>query len=36
MWTRRKLTRANLTWLRSLPRGPVTVDNAFAISHGTQ
>jgi predicted phosphodiesterase len=35
MWTRRKLTRANLTWLRSLPRGPVMVDNAFAISHGT-
>jgi predicted phosphodiesterase len=35
MWTRRKLTRANLSWLRSLPRGPVVVDDAFAISHGT-
>lgn len=35
MWTRRKLTRANLTWLRSLPQGPQVIDNAFAISHGT-
>jgi predicted phosphodiesterase len=35
MWTRRKLTRANHTWLRSLPQGPVTVDDTFAISHGT-
>jgi len=35
MWTRRKLTRPNLLWLKSLPRGPLVVDNAFAISHGT-
>jgi predicted phosphodiesterase len=35
MWTRRKLTRANHAWLRSLPRGPMVVDDAFAISHGT-
>jgi predicted phosphodiesterase len=34
-WTRRKLTRANLAWLKSLPEGPVVVDGAFAISHGT-
>jgi diadenosine tetraphosphatase ApaH/serine/threonine PP2A family protein phosphatase len=35
MWTRRKLTKANLNWLKSLPQGPVVVDGAFAISHGT-
>jgi predicted phosphodiesterase len=35
MWTRRKLTRSNLVFLRSLPQGPFVVDNAFAISHGT-
>jgi predicted phosphodiesterase len=35
MWTRKKLTRANLTWLRSLPQGPLHVDDTFAISHGT-
>jgi predicted phosphodiesterase len=35
MWTRRKLTRSNLRWLKSLPRGPIVVDKAFAISHGT-
>ena len=35
LWTRRKLTRTNLTWLRSLPEGPAMVDDAFAISHGT-
>ncbi len=35
MWTRRKLTRSNLLWLKSLPRGPMLVDNTFAISHGT-
>src|SRR6185295_11237261 len=35
MWTRRKLTRTNLNWLRSLPQGPLFVDNTFAISHGT-
>jgi len=35
MWTRRKLTRTNLKWLRALPEGPAVVDGAFAISHGT-
>jgi predicted phosphodiesterase len=35
MWTRRKLTRGNLQWLRSLPQGPLVVDGEFAISHGT-
>ncbi len=35
MWTRRKLTRSNLHWLRALPQGPMLVDGAFAISHGT-
>jgi diadenosine tetraphosphatase ApaH/serine/threonine PP2A family protein phosphatase len=35
MWTRRKLTPANMRWLRDLPQGPVVVDGAFAISHGT-
>ena len=35
MWTRKKLTRPNLNWLRTLPEGPVTVDGTFAISHGT-
>ena len=35
MWTRRKLTRSNLLWLKSLPRGPMVVDGNFAISHGT-
>jgi predicted phosphodiesterase len=34
-WTKRKLTRSNLQWLRELPRGPAVVDDAFAISHGT-
>ncbi|HSD28663.1 MAG TPA: metallophosphoesterase family protein [Vicinamibacteria bacterium] len=35
MWTRRKLTPSNLRWLRSLPEGPVVVDGAFAVAHGT-
>jgi predicted phosphodiesterase len=35
MWTRRKLTPANLRWLTGLPRGPVEVDGQFAIAHGT-
>jgi predicted phosphodiesterase len=35
MWTHRKLTRANLRWLRELPRGPKLVDDAFGIAHGT-
>lgn len=34
-WTRRKLTRTNLKWLKALPRGPVVVDDSFAIAHGT-
>jgi predicted phosphodiesterase len=35
LWTRRKLTRRNLEWLKKLPQGPMTVDGAFAICHGT-
>jgi predicted phosphodiesterase len=35
LWTRRKLTATNLKWLRALPQGPMMVDGAFAISHGT-
>src|SRR4029453_10711114 len=35
MWTRKKLTRPNLNWLRDLPEGPAVVDGQFAISHGT-
>jgi predicted phosphodiesterase len=35
LWTRRKLTRSNLQWLRGLPKGPAVVDECFAISHGT-
>jgi predicted phosphodiesterase len=35
LWTRKKLTRSNLQWLRKLPQGPVEVDGKFAICHGT-
>ena len=35
MWTRRKLTRSNVDWLKKLPQGPVVVDDTFAICHGT-
>jgi predicted phosphodiesterase len=35
LWTRRKLTPSNLRWLQSLPEGPVVVDGAFAVAHGT-
>ena len=35
MWTRNKLTPSNLKWLQALPQGPMEVDGAFAISHGT-
>jgi len=35
LWTRRKLTPSNLKWLKGLPQGPVMVDDAFAICHGT-
>jgi predicted phosphodiesterase len=35
IWTRQKLTPSNLRWLQSLPEGPVVVDGAFAVAHGT-
>jgi predicted phosphodiesterase len=35
LWTRSRLSRQNMRWLRDLPEGPVVVDGAFAISHGT-
>jgi predicted phosphodiesterase len=35
MWTRDRLTPANLRWLASLPEGPAIVDGAFAVAHGT-
>jgi len=35
MWTRKKLTRSNLQWLRKLPQGPAEVDGRFVICHGT-
>jgi predicted phosphodiesterase len=35
MWTRKKLTRSNSDWLKKLPKGPVLVDDIFAICHGT-
>jgi predicted phosphodiesterase len=35
LWTRKKLTRSNLQWLRKLPQGPVEVDGKLAICHGT-
>ena len=35
IWTRGRLTRSNLNWLRALPQGPCMVDGAFSISHGT-
>jgi len=35
VWTRERLTPANLRWLRSLPEGPMVVDGTFAIAHGT-
>jgi predicted phosphodiesterase len=35
MWTRQKLTPGNLRWLQSLPEGPLIVDGAFAVAHGT-
>jgi len=34
LWTRGKLTRSNLHWLKRLPEGPM-MDDAFAICHGT-
>jgi predicted phosphodiesterase len=35
LWTRRRLTDPNRRWLRALPEGPLTVDGAFTIAHGT-
>ena len=35
MWTRKKLTKSNLKWLKALPQGPMVVDGTFAIAHGT-
>ena len=35
LWTRGKLTRTNLKWLTSLARGPLEIDDRFAIAHGT-
>jgi predicted phosphodiesterase len=35
LWTRRKLTRSNIQWLKRLPQGPLVVDDTFTISHGT-
>ncbi len=35
LWTRQRLTRANLRWLQALPEGPLEVDSAFSIAHGT-
>ncbi len=35
LWTRQRLTPANLRWLRELPEGPAVVDGSFAIAHGT-
>jgi len=35
VWTRERLTESNLRWLKALPEGPVVVDGAFAIAHGT-
>ena len=35
MWTRLRLNPSNLRWLQSLPEGPVVVDGAFAVAHGT-
>ncbi|MFQ5791689.1 MAG: metallophosphoesterase family protein [Acidobacteriota bacterium] len=34
-WTQQKLLPRHRTWLACLPRGPVHVDETFAISHGT-
>jgi predicted phosphodiesterase len=35
LWTRKKLTRSNIQWLKALPQGPLVVDDSFTISHGT-
>lgn len=35
LWTRRKLTPENRSFLFRLPQGPVTVDEEIMVSHGT-
>ncbi len=35
LWTRGRLTRSNLRWLQRLPPGPLDVDGALTIAHGT-
>ena len=34
-WTRNTLTRSNRDWVAALPAGPVTIDHAVDICHGT-
>lgn len=34
-WTQDKLRLGHRSWLASLPKGPVSVDDTFSISHGT-
>ncbi len=34
-WTRRKLSKENLDFLKRLPAGPAVVDDLFAVSHGS-
>jgi diadenosine tetraphosphatase ApaH/serine/threonine PP2A family protein phosphatase len=34
-WTQQNLLPRHRKWLASLPKGPVQVDDCFAISHGT-
>jgi predicted phosphodiesterase len=35
MWTRGRLTRTNVKFLKDLSQGPVQVDDLFAVAHGT-
>jgi predicted phosphodiesterase len=35
LWTSRRLTAANLRYVRDLPRGPVEVESGLAICHGS-
>lgn len=35
MWTRKHLTKANLNYVSSLPKGPVEVDKGLLICHGS-
>ena len=34
-WTHDELSKENLEWLRGLPRGPLEVEGAFTIVHGS-